>query len=357
MQTLSRGPSLCDADHTCKTLPGPTNIDNAFADLAVSAPCFEHLTIQHSPCVSLRHLPQMSPPNALRCSTCGEPNHTSLYCPTLGDDTPARKFAIEARRLLALEPAARSALMHGVPLTSPICAQHRQRGLDKIRVEELTNSNHVASILQHRALMPTCWACALGWFREMGNPVWPFDTCTCAATVFDDKTCAWCALADLQQRRKDYIAAYRRLVPVPDIKGGQPTTQPMLLCACGKWPMWPYEVLRVCAGCHGAVTVPLHALDGVTHLACTIGKPSRRLVGEGESMNIQLTGSRLECIAHPMRPLVQSLGEQQVFLVAKRAQDLARAKLQSLDNGHTPGKQTPGNGQPPEDGKTPSMGT
>jgi hypothetical protein len=78
---------------------------------------------------------------------------------------------------------------------------------------------------------------------------------------------------------------------------------------------WPREVMRYCAGCAGVVNVPLHHLDGETHLNCPAGRVSLAnlddhgmvagnallcLMGVGVHPDRKGDGVGEECFAHPV---------------------------------------------------------
>lgn len=98
---------------------------------------------------------------------------------------------------------------------------------------------------------------------------------------------------------------------------GSGKTIPILLCICGKAPMGTdsankREVLRLCAGCFGIVNVPLHGLDGVSHLACPVGGPSTALLDANGLLTTSVRGELVgigteECFAHPVRTVAQRL--------------------------------------------------
>lgn len=181
-------------------------------------------------------------------------------------------------------------------------------------------------ILQHRSLMPMCVTCAIQRQKELSLPFKAefrssIDSCSCAAFVFDDKICQWCAVEQLCKRRNDYINMHMKM---PECYDG--TRALFLQCECGQdvmgWatdaaPHSPLvrEVLRVCSGCSGVVNVPLHHLDGKTHLACIPGRWSQALVGaeglvaasvEGEPLGLD-TNEDEKCIAHPVRTISQRI--------------------------------------------------
>lgn len=103
---------------------------------------------------------------------------------------------------------------------------------------------------------------------------------------------------------------------IPDIDNAKVR---YLKCKCGRIPMGTprdastaiREVMRLCAGCDGVVNVPLHHLDGTTHLACIPGRVSQALLDENglvaESVKSEVLGIALDesCSVHPVRTVAE----------------------------------------------------
>jgi hypothetical protein len=190
-----------------------------------------------------------------------------------------------------------------------------------------------------------CGKCAHLRFKEMKKHT-AFDVCVCAAEVFDDKDCLWCALERLNRRRDDYIEGHRKTIYVAEMKGEPEVPHRFIACACGARPMTMSEALRLCACCNGAVTVPLHALDGVTHLVCPYGEVSRRIIGEeGGDLDRVLTGMATECIAHPVPQFIPLAARQLERMSRRKREQLAQAERRSSGGGQGPESEAESSGK------------
>lgn len=201
-------------------------------------------------------------------------------------------------------------LKTGVPANAPCCDKHSQ--IDRVELNA-----KLGRVLQNRTLMPMCVKCANMRQQELALDFeveyrGPIDSCCCAAFVFDNHICQWCALEELDVQRGAYERKIVQMLPYYDI-----SSVPYLMCGCGDIPMGTprdaspaapltREVLRYCPGCNGVVNVPLHHIDGRTHLACIPGRPSTALLDEDGlvAMNVQAEllgiGDDETCEAHPV---------------------------------------------------------
>jgi hypothetical protein len=135
----------------------------------------------------------------------------------------------------------------------------------------------------HRNLMPLGPLCTARHLTSLAvDPELPlpaFDTCTCASTILHSivlrgpHDCSGCAITHISHRRKHHLKKARRDNPS------------RLICGCECEDVLPgdKEKLRLCIGCGGLVSVPLHGLDGTTHLVATNKGPSYE-AGEGEGV-------------------------------------------------------------------------
>ena len=186
----------------------------------------------------------------------------------------SRKLAANAQRLIRNEPVARRILVSGMPPSppAPICTYHND--LSEGQLSEVDQS-----VLRDRALMPMCLDCCREHFQELHidpDGVLPaVDTCVCAAEIFSDGKCFWCALERTNGRKHAYEMQHSL---------GFPEHIPALNCKCdqvalpivGQLDLFTIsmEIMRECAACAGVVTAPCFALDGKTPLALPIGLPS-----------------------------------------------------------------------------------
>ncbi|CZT18661.1 uncharacterized protein RCC_04505 [Ramularia collo-cygni] len=244
------------------------------------------------------------------CGHCRSSSHYTVTC-------PRTTCADRELRLHSLEPFARAVLKNGVPKNAPCCSKHAQFDHSQL-------TRDLGWILQHRALMPMCVRCASKEQSELDLKFevdfrGSLDSCHCAAFVFDNDVCQWCAVEELIKRCRDYMSVNTiKLGPDP----GKSVSY--LRCECRKAPMGTSygassspllvrEVLRLCAGCTGVVNVPLHHLNGESHLSCIPGTPSRALLDEhgivAKSVEAPLVGMNdtETCIGHPVRIVAQRI--------------------------------------------------
>jgi hypothetical protein len=98
----------------------------------------------------------------------------------------------------------------------------------------------------------------------------PFDTCVCSSRILHSETlrgpqdCSGCAMAQNNFRKRAYLTRTQR----------EDHSRMICGCECEEVLTGASEVMRICACCEGLVSVPLHALDNVTHLAAPAGAPS-----------------------------------------------------------------------------------
>ncbi|KAK4611829.1 hypothetical protein CLAFUW4_12885 [Fulvia fulva] len=203
-------------------------------------------------------------------------------------NTPERISLVNAEPVLrrALQRALDDMASGQSAATFIVCARHL---LQQGKIMDM-------SILRDRSPMPLCTKCVHDHLAALvpadildRNYKIYIDNCTCASQLLAEGRCFWCAVEELHDWRKDWDSRYSTTT--------KDTGTRILKCPCGNTPVLREETLRICAGCEGLVSVPLHGLDQSTHLACVPGARSQRFVN-GEAQGY--LGSSTPCTAHPV---------------------------------------------------------